>query len=79
MHNVRLKASARAEIEALPSGLEKRRISELLYSLEDNPFPLNVIKLEPVDAYAIICGLFYITYIVIGDDVVVCSVKQCPE
>ena len=76
---VRVKHSAEIELSAIENGVEKQQIEELLLSLEEHPFPPPVIILEPQDAYALICGRFYITYIVNADDVVVYSIRIKPE
>jgi hypothetical protein len=79
VHNVKIKHSAELELSTISEGLEKRETESLLVSLEENPFPLDVIKLIPDDSYAQICGRYYVTYIVIGDDVLVCSIKERPN
>ena len=78
MHNVRLTHSAEAELSAIQAGPEKEEVKEALLSLEESPFHFGVVKLIPEDAYAQLCGGYYIAYVVTGDDVIVCSVRRQP-
>jgi hypothetical protein len=81
VYNVRVNLSAERELAAIADGEEKQQVNDLLSSLEETPFPFGVIKLDPPDAYAQICGRFYITYIVDAgsDSVVVFSIRENPE
>lgn len=78
MYNVRVKRSAETELSAIENPAEKQQVQEVLISLEENPFSLATIKLDPADAFAQVCGRFYITYIVNADDLIVCSIRERP-
>lgn len=80
MYNVRLTRSAEREAEDIPNGPEKELLLELFASLEDNPFPVNVIKLKSENAFAVQCGRFNVYYCVLLDDqLVVVAIKEEPD
>ncbi len=61
-HSLRIKKSARKELESIATKAEKRRIVKRIQSLADNPRPPGALKLSGLERYRIRRGRYRILY-----------------
>ena len=69
-YQVRIKRSARKEIEAIPRKVDRRRILERIGSLAEDPQPPGANKLSGQDRYRLRQGPYRVLYQV-RDDVLI--------
>lgn len=61
-YSIRIKESARKELESIPTKADKRRIVKRIESLAENPRPPAALKLSGLDRYRIRQGRYRILY-----------------
>lgn len=61
-YNLRIKKSARKELESIATKADRRRIIRRIKSLADNPRPRGALKLSGLERYRIRQGDFRILY-----------------
>ena len=74
-YSVRIKRSARIELESLPTKADRRRIAHRIQSLADDPRPHGTQKLSGFDRYRLRQGNYRILYSIDDDDLVVTVVR----
>ena len=72
-YNLRIKKSARKELESIATKTDRRRIIKRIQSLADNPRPPGALKLSGLERYRIRQGRYRILY-TIEDTVLVIHV-----
>jgi len=61
-YSLRIKKSARKELEAIATKADRRRIIKRIESLADNPRPAGALKLSGLERYRIRQGRYRILY-----------------
>jgi mRNA interferase RelE/StbE len=61
-YSLRIKKSARKELESIATRVDRRRIVERIDSLADNPRPPGALKLSGLERYQIRQGRYRILY-----------------
>jgi mRNA interferase RelE/StbE len=61
-YSIRIKKSARKELEAIATKTNRRRIIKCIESLADNPRPRGAIKLSGLERYRLRQGNYRILY-----------------
>jgi len=61
-YNLRIKKSARKELESIATKADRRRIIKRIESLADNPRPAGALKLSGRERYRLRQGRFRILY-----------------
>ena len=61
-YSLRIKKSARKELESIPTKTDRRRIIRRIESLADNPRPQGALKLSGRERYRIRQGRYRILY-----------------
>ena len=74
-YSVRIKKSARKEIEAIDTKAERRRIVKRIESLAENPRPRGAIRLSGLERYRIRQGKYRILYNIEDRELVVYVIK----
>ncbi len=72
-YSVRIKKSARKEVESIATKADRRRVIKRIESLADNPRPPGALKLSGRERYRILQGRYRILY-TIEDTVLVVHV-----
>ena len=72
-YNLRIKKSARKELESIGTKADRQRIIKRIESLAENPRPLGALKLSGLERYRIRQGRYRILY-TIEDSVLVVHV-----
>ena len=74
-YSLRIKKSARNELEAIDSKADRRRIAERISSLATDPRPRGASKLSGQERYRIRQGKYRILYTIEDDLLVICVIK----
>lgn len=74
-YNLRIKKSARKELESIAAKADRRRIIRRIESLADNPRPPGALKLSGLERYRIRQGRFRILYTIEDSALVVHVIK----
>jgi len=74
-YSLRIKKSARKELESIPTKADKRRIIKRIQSLADNPRPPGALKLSGLERYRIRQGRYRILYTIENKVLIVHVVK----
>jgi len=74
-YSIRIKKSARKELESIPTKTDRRRVIGRIESLADNPRPHGATKLSGLERYRIRQGRYRILY-TIEDSVLVVHVVK---
>ncbi len=61
-YSLRIKKSARKELESIATKADRRRVIERIESLADNPRPPGAIKLSGLERYRVRQGRYRILY-----------------
>lgn len=61
-YSIRIKKSARKELESIPSKTDRQRIVKRISALADNPRPRGAVKMSGMGRYRIRQGRFRILY-----------------
>ena len=74
-YSVRIKKSARKELEAIDTKAERRRIVKRIESLAEDPRPRGSIRLSGLERYRIRQGKYHILYYIEDRELVVYVIK----
>ncbi len=74
-YSIRIKKSARKELEAVATKSDRRRIIERIESLAENPRPIGSRKLSGRERYRIRQGQYRILYTIENDVLIIHVVK----
>ena len=73
--NLRIKKSARKELESIPTKAHRRRVIKRIESLADDPRPPGALKLSGLERYRIRQGRFRILYTIEDGVLIVQDIK----
>ena len=74
-YSIRIKKSARKELEAVNSKADRRRLVKQIESLATDPRPRGAVKLSGLDRYRIRQGRYRILYTIEDKDLIVYVIK----
>lgn len=74
-YSIRIKKSARRELEAVDSKADRRRIVKRIESLATDPRPRGSVKLSGLDRYRIRQGRYRILYTIEDTELIVYVIK----
>ena len=74
-YSLRIKKSARKELESIPTKADRRRIIQRIESLAENPRPPDALKLSGLERYRIRQGRYRILYTIEDSALVIHVIK----
>ena len=74
-YSIRIKKSARKELEAVDTKADRRRIVNRIASLAENPRPIGAVKLSGQERYRIRQGKYRILYAIRDRELVVFVIR----
>ena len=74
-YSIRIRKTARKELEAVATKADRRRIIERIGTLVDNPRPIGSLKLSGRERYRIRQGQYRILYTIQNDELIIYVIK----